>query len=312
MSLLTRVRVLAAKVEATSGTAETLTNAEGVFNVINPVIQPNIGFTAREGQGGFGKITGVTGPRGGTCTFRIHLYGDGAGGVPAWASTFLPACGWVNSTGTFTPRSEAPGTNVKTITIGVYENGKLKRLRGASGTFTIACESGQPIALDFTFTGVYMTESDATIPAPTYPTRVPIRFSGTTFTIAAAAAPCFASINFDAGNNVILRECPSAADDSGYFNAIITDRTPTGTINPETVLIGTNNVYGKWVGHTPEALSLAVNDAEDTITITAAAIQRTNVQEGDRNGIQIDDVTFQCNKSSGNDELAIVFSATPE
>lgn len=309
MSLLTRVRVLGAKIEGTSGTVETLADADGAFNVINPVIQPTIAFTPREGQGGFGKIKGVTGPRGGTCTFRHHLYGDGAGGVPTWAALFLPACGWVNTAGTFSPRSEAPGSNVKTITIGVYENGKLKRLRGASGTFSIVCESGQPVALDFTFTGVYMDEAAGTILAPTYPTRAPIRFSGTTFTIAAAATPCFASLTFDAGNSVILRECPTAADNSGYFNAIITDRTPTGTINLESVLVATNAVYNKWVGHTEEALSLAVADANDRVTIACAAIQRTNKQEGDRNGVQIDDVTFQCNKSAGDDELTIAFSA---
>jgi hypothetical protein len=118
-------------------------------------------------------------------------------------------------------------------------------------------------------------------------------------------------MNLDAGNNVVLRECPTAIDGSGYAAAVVSDRTPTGTMNPETVLIGTNNVYGKWIGMTEEALSLTLFDADDTVTITAAAIQRTNKQTGDRNGIQVDDVTFQCNKSSGNDELVIAFSATP-
>lgn len=308
MPLLNRVRVLAAKVEATSGTIESLTGSEGAFNAMDVVIQPNIEYMRRMRQGSLSNITGSTGIRAGTCTFKIELTGDGAGGVPAWASVFLPACGWVESTGTFSPKSEAPGSNVKTITVGVYENGLKKALRGAAGTFKIFLPTGKPAYLEFTFQGAYVTESDSAILTPTYPTVKPLRFSGTTFTIGGSSPACMASIEFDAGNNVVIRECPTASDGSGIAAAMVTDRNVVGKMDPETVLIATNDVYGKWIGHTEEALSIAITDGTDTVTIAAPKLQRTNKQEGERNGVQIDSVDFACNGSSGNDELTIDFS----
>lgn len=310
MPLLQRVRVLAASIEATSGTAETLDATDAVFNAMNISIQPNIEFIERPGQSAFSPLPGVTGLRGGTCTFTTELFGDGAAGVPTWADTLLPCCGWVKSIATFSPKSEAPGSNVKTATIAVYENGLKKFLRGASGTFKIMLESGKPIRIEWTFTGAYQTEADATILAPTYPTIKPLKFSGATFTIGGATPACMASIELDAGNTVVMRECPTASDGSGYAGGIITGRKVVGKMNPETVLIATNDVYGKWVGHTEEALSIAVTDGTDTVTIAAPKIQRTNKQEGDRNGVLIDDVDFQCNRSAsaGDDELTINFA----
>ena len=61
MPLLKRRRVLAAKVEATSGTAETLTSAEGAFNAYDVMIQPEIDKEPREIQGSFGSLAAVPG-----------------------------------------------------------------------------------------------------------------------------------------------------------------------------------------------------------------------------------------------------------
>ena len=60
--LLRRRRVFAAKVEATVGTAESLTGAEAAFNAEDFVIQPNIAMTRRQGQGGDGPGPGLGRP----------------------------------------------------------------------------------------------------------------------------------------------------------------------------------------------------------------------------------------------------------
>ena len=54
MPLLRRKRVLAAAIEGTVGTAESLDAGDGAMNVYNAVIQPGITAIQREGQGGFG------------------------------------------------------------------------------------------------------------------------------------------------------------------------------------------------------------------------------------------------------------------
>src|SRR6056297_2582972 len=134
MPLLKRKRVLAAKVEGTIGTAETLTTAEGAFNVYDLMIQPTIEVEDRPAQGSFNQLAGVAGARLGTATFRTDLAYDGTN-IPSWASVLLPACGWVLSTATFNPTSEAPGSNVKTLTIGGYIDGLFKQIYGAVGSW---------------------------------------------------------------------------------------------------------------------------------------------------------------------------------
>lgn len=309
MTLIRRNSVLAASIEATSGTIESLDASDAAFNVFNAVMNPTIDFQERPVQGSFSHLPGVLGARGATCTFSIELTGDGAGGVPGWASTFLPACGWTVSTGVFSPKSEAPGSNVKTLTIGLYENGRRKIMRGAAGTFTIEITAGQIIMLNFTFTGVWGGVTDTAILSPTYPTATPIRAAAATFTIG-SVTPCFEQFSIDAGNNVILRPCIGNADNSGYVAAMITDRRVTASTDPEAKLVATDDRYGRWLAYTTQALSMAFDDGLDIVTLAAPAAQIVSLADGDRNGLRTDATEFQFCRSSGNDEFTITFAAS--
>lgn len=304
MSLLTSRRIIGAKIESTSGTAETLTNSES-YVTFDPVIQADADFMPRETQGK--HIPGVVGLRGGTCTFKVELVCDGAGGVPAWADCFLPACGWVKSTQTFTPRLEAPGSNVKTLTIAVYENGLRKMLRGAVGTFKLVQEAGMRIFFDFTFRGAFQAVADVTALTNTPSTQKPLRFANVTW--GGYDPGCIQSLEIDAGNNIILRECPSNSDATGYATGLITGRRIVGKMNPEAKLVASDDVFGEWFSGVEENLVWDVENATDKVTFTIPKAQRFNVQEGERNGLQINDIDFQCNQSSGNDEFSILFGA---
>jgi len=88
MTLLSRLSVLAAKVEATPGSAETLAAADAAFNIMDAEMNANIDVSTRPIQGSFRKLPGVPGMRTATCTFSLELIGDGSGGVPTWATTF--------------------------------------------------------------------------------------------------------------------------------------------------------------------------------------------------------------------------------
>lgn len=310
MPLLRRKSVLAAKIETTSGTAESLAAADAAFNVFDLTMTANIPMTPRPSQGSFSSLPAVPELYGGTCSFRTEIYGDGAGGVPGWASTFLPACGWTNSAGTFSPKSETPGSNVKTLTIGAYIDGNRLLMRGCAGTFTLNFETGKIASINWTFTGVFSGNSAVALLAPTYPTALPLRVGNATFSIG-AWSPCWQSMTIDAGNTVVLRECATNTDASGYAAAIITDRLPTGSINPEMELDGTKDNYNIWTSMTEEALAFSLVNSTDKFAIAAPKLQRTNVAIGDRNGVVTDEITFQLNKSAaaGNDELTFTFSA---
>jgi hypothetical protein len=307
MTLLSRLSVLAAKVEATPGTAETLAAADAAFNVMNAEMNANIDVSTRPIQGSFRKLPGVPGMRTATCTFSLELIGDGAGGVPTWATTFLSACGLVNTTGTLTPRNENPGTNVKTLTIGLYEAGRRKLMRGAVGNVVFEFVPGQPVMMNFTFTGVWVGVTDTAILAPTYPTLAPIRAANGAATIN-SVVQTFSSCSFDVGNVVAIR--PSVANDEGATHGIITDRTPTFTIDPEATVASGNDIWADWITPTTHALSLNVNDnIADQVTFAAPAVQRMTISNGDREGLRIDQQTLQCCRDGANAEFSLTFAS---
>ena len=310
MTILKKNRVLAAKIETTVGTAIALANADVIYGAYDVMIQPNIDFVKRDAQVSGSQAPGTLGAYGGTATFKTELRGDGAAGTPAWASVLLPACGYTVTTGTFSPVTAAPGSAVKTITIGSYQGGKKKFLRGAAGTFKVNMVAGQRIEIEWTFTGVWQAPADVAMltNAATYGTA--LRFANSTFTIAAGAVTCVDTLSIDAGNGVSLLSCPTPSDGSGLHSAIVGTRGVMISMDPEAKLAATEDTHGLWLAGNEQAFSLAVTDGTDTITFAAPKIQRMNVQEADRSDVETDQIEFQANMSAaaGDDEFTIDFS----
>ena len=307
MPLLRRKAVFAAKVETTIGTAESLSGTEGVFNAEEFDIQPNVTMTRREGQGGFNYLASV--PEGMTGTAKIrHAITYNGTDIPTWASVLLPACGWVESTGVFSPKTEAPGSNVKTLTIGHYKDGKRALLSGAMGTFKIVCPTGKLAYIEFTFTGKYSSnETDTAIISPTYPTASALRFATGALTWNSVAL-CTSNLEIDAGNSVIMRECVNASDRSGYVSALVTNRAPIITADPESVLVATQDRDAAWLTYTPYALSCQIGTSGASVTVAAPKAQLENKQQGNRSDMLVDKLTWLATSASSVDgELTITF-----
>lgn len=308
MPLLKRKRVLAAAIESTPGTAESLSASDGVFNAYDIIAQAQLPVEQRESQGSFGRLPGVPGPRAGTLNFKVDCGWDGTATIPTWASVLLPMCGWVNSSGTLTPRSEAPGTNVKTGTLATYVDGVKKMLAGAAGNWRLVLPAGRMAYLEFAFTGVWQPVTDVSLITPTYPTALPLRYASATTTFD-SVAQCVEQMVFESGNEIKLRECGGSA--AGFDYALIVDRTPKITANPEAALVATDDRYGDWLAGTEAALSVVLDGPTDAdITLSAPKAQYMNVQEGEREKLVIDDVEWQCNKNgaTADQELSIVFN----
>ena len=308
MPLLRRRAVFAAKVEATVGTAESITASEGAFNARDFSIQPTVAVTRREGQGGFNYIAGIPEGMMGTCSIVHDLSYDGTT-IPTWASVLLPACGWVDTSGTFSPVSQGPGSGgVKTLTLAHYKDGKRSLLSGAMGTFKISCPTGKMAFITFTFTGKYSSnETDLTIVAPTYPTALPLRFSPGVLTWNSVDL-CTSSVEVDAGNSVIMRECVDVADRTGYKSAIVTNRAPVITADPESVLVVTQDREAHWLSSLPYAFSMRVGVSAASIIISAPKAQLENKQQGNRSDMMTDDLTWLATAGSAVDtELTIAF-----
>lgn len=305
--MLKKRTVVAAKVETTVGTDITPSASDAVWNAYNVSIQPTIETIDRERQGGFSRLPAAFGARSGIVKLSIDLIGGESD--PFWASVALPACGWVDTAGTYSPISKPAGASggPKTLTISVYEDGLLKKITGAVGNFVLNCMAGKPVRADFTFTGCWVAPTDVSIITPTYETAIPPRFASSTVTIA-SYTPLISTLTIDSGNTIMLREDATKA--SGYHSALITDRKVVGTLDPETSLVATQNTWGQWIASTEQALSVVIGSSGNQITIAAPKLQFTNVQEADRDKLLIDTVSFQCNGSSslGDDELTFAFA----
>ncbi len=309
MTLLKRKRVLAAKIESTSGTAESLLAADAAFNAYNINIQQEIEFENREGQGGFAAIGSIPGGYKGRVQFSIDASWDGTATEPGWADTFLPACGWVKSGQVYTPRTEAPGSNVKTLTIAVYIDGMRKMLHGCAGTFQLVCPTGRAAVFNFDFQGVWNAPTDTAILSPTYPTDLPLRYASSTTTWNSVAL-CLENLTLDSGNTITMREC--AASVSGYHGAIITNRLCRITGNPEAKLIATQDRWGQLLAMTEGVLTWDLDGPTNSkITIAAPKAQIVGLAEADRNMLVTDDIEWQCNRngSTVDQEVSITFTA---
>ena len=162
--------------------------------------------------------------------------------------------------------------------------------------------------IEFTFTGKYSTnETDTAILTPTYPTVLPIRVAAGALTWNSVAL-CTSSVEIDSGNNVVMRECMNASDRSGYISAIVTDRAPVITADPESVLVATQDRDALWLTSSAQAFSMQIGATGNSITIAAPKAQLENKQQGDRNGIASDDLTWLCTAGSSADtEFTITF-----
>ena len=309
MTLLKRKRVLAAKIETTPGTAETLAAADATFNAYDVMIQTETEMEQREGQGSFGMRASVPGGYKGKITFKHDVSWDGTATEPVWADTFLPACGWVKSGQVFTPRYEAPGTNVKTLTMAVYIDGMRKLLAGCMGTFKLNCPTGKTAFMEFEFSGIWSTPTDTAILAPTYSTDSPLRFATSTTTWNSVEL-FIESFVLDSGNTVILREDSGTV--SGFKAALVTNRIVTITGNPESKLVATQDRYGKLLDLSEHALTFDIDGPTNSkITVAAPKAQITSISEGDRERMVVDDITWQCNRngSTADQEVSMTFTA---
>lgn len=308
MPLLEKIQTIGAKIEPTIGTAESLTATEGAFNAYDIDIQGDINVEEREGQGGFDRLQGIAGTRRGTMTFKTDIEWDGTTTMPAWASVFLPGCGFVESAQVYEPVSEAPGSNVKTLTLGCFKNGKFKSIAGAVGGFRIVLPSGKKCYIEWSFEGVWQPVTDAAIITPTYPTDTIIRFASATVQYDSVDL-CVAEMSFDSGNVIVMRECPDTA--AGFVSGIITDRYPMINADPEATLVATDDPYGDWLAGTQAACTVTLDGPSDsTIVITAPKAQLFNAQEGNRDKLTIDNLTWMANKNGANQDecMSITFN----
>lgn len=324
--MLTKRRIIAAKIETTEGTAESLANADGGIIVFDPKVDVDIKMVERNTvQASLSRLAKIAGAQMAKITFRAEIKGPGstysASNVPALGK-YLRACGFyevVDTTGgsekvTYKPAS--PGSTYSgstspvapSLTISCYQDGVIKTIRGARGNVKFSGKAGEPFYADFEFTGVWNGLSDGALLAPTYESTIPPVFVSATFTVDSYAA-ILQGIELDMANTVALRNSVNTAE--GYLSAIITGRDPGGKFDPEMVIAATYDWFTKWKTSGAEG-AMNIGNLGSTqynrYKITAPKVTYTKISEADREGVDVADISFQLAQNSADDEIVIEFS----
>lgn len=305
--LLRRRRVWASKIETTTGTPISIGASDGVFNAFDSSITPDISFNRREGQGAsIDPITGVPGARGAKIHLMTELTGKGSAGTPPWNDLLLAAGGTLTSqTVNFTTAT----MNTTTLTCGVYEDGWLMQASGVKFNWNLKGQNGNPAMSTWEGTGLWQVPTAVALIAPSYPTVIAPRVASATLTIASTAYK-ISNFELDLGNEIVYRE--DVTDVTGYHAACIVNRNITLKIDPERVALGTKDWYADYLAGTEAAFNCVIGGTTNNIiTITAPKLQLAAPPESsDRNGILVDQLTFQANRSAsaGDDSLVLVYS----
>ena len=297
------------------GVAESLSASDGAVNAYDVDLQAEITVEERESQGSFNRLTGSPAARKATLTFKTDIGWDGVG-MPSWASVLFPACGVTESAQVWTPKSAPPEVDgVTTLTMACYIDGVVKTMVGCMGNFKINATAGAMGMIEWEFQGAWEPVLDAAIIDPTYPQDLPARFAEQTCSFDSVDQKV-ESITFDCGNEVIMREDASTL--SGFKSALIVDRVPKITCNPESRLIADDDRYGKWLsaeegvftfGFTGPAGTPSTG-TDGTIVVSAPKAQILNCQSGDRNKMAIDELEFGCNKNGQTEDTEFTITFT--
>lgn len=300
---------LAAKIETTEGTKETLALADAIL-VSNVKFSPDIEMYARDAlRGTLSRDLSVSGKQKAAISFDIEMKGSGtAGTAPDWGK-MMKGCGYSETIVALTSVTYKPATNnlSNSMTLGVYMDGVISRIWGARGNVKAAMNAGKPGILSFEFQGAAFEVVDGALLAPSYTIIIPPAFLNASLLLDSYAAIC-AKVDFDTANILALRE--SINSSSGFLSCLITGRNPKGSMDPELSLVAAYDFFGKWkTPGTLGQLQLAANGGAGNIaTITFPKVRYAKIASEDRNGIRTLGLDFEACLSSGDDEISIALT----
>lgn len=309
-SVLTRRRLILAKIESTYGTDSSPAGSNAVL-VRNLEIQPLLSETVnRELVRPFlGQSDQLLSQTRVEVSFEVELAGSGtAGTAPAYGAV-LRSCGLSETLVTSTSATYAPiSSSFESCTIYYHQDGIRHKVTGCRGTFEMNCEVGQIPVISFTMTGIYNAPTDVTLPTPTYTNQAtPVIFKegNTTSFSAFSYAGCLMSYNFSMANDVIYRELVGCTKE-----ILITNRAPSGTVVIEAPTITAKDFFTIATGTSTGSITFQHGQtAGNRVTMTTAQSDLGNLTYSDQDGIQMLNLPFiAVPTSAGNNEMSLAFT----
>lgn len=190
----------------------------------------------------------------------------------------------------YTPTS----TDAPSLTIYLYEDGKLRKLLGCLGNFTFTVDAGGIGKFSFTFMGQYGGETDASLPTGMayQSARPPVWRGGRMLLNRTAAA--VRQLSIDSGNTMPMPDDPN--QDEGFQVPLLTARNLTGSVDPLEVLVATNDLMAAFRNGTEQVIHARWGaTAGNRIGITIPAGQYTANNPAERDNLIARAFPFECN-----------------
>lgn len=310
-SVLTRRRLLLAKIETTYGTDPTPTGASNAILVRNLEIQPLVADTVNRElvRPYLGQADQLLAQTRVEVSFEVELAGSGAAGTAPAYGPILRSCGLSETIVADTSATYAPeSSGFESVTLYYHQDGIRHKVTGCRGSFEITGEVGQIPVIAFSMVGIYNAPTDETLPTPTYANQAtPLIFKqgNTTNFSAFSYSGCLQSYSFNIANDVIYRELVGCTKE-----ILITNRAPSGNLVIEAPSISTKDFFAIATGSSTGSITWQHGSTGGNIvTMTTAQSDLGNLTYSDQDGIQMLNCPFiAVPTSSGNDELSLAFT----
>lgn len=211
--------------------------------------------------------------------------------------------------GYVTYKPTTPDNEGSSVTFYFYRNGKLHKVTGAKGTVKGTFEAGKIARLEFTFSGLWNTPTDAAIPGPiTWLATKPPLFRASTATVG-SWSPVFRTLTFDLGNNVVRRDDGNAT--AGVRGFVITGRNPRLTIDAEAVVEATHPILGDLYASTSRSIAATLgSQGGNKVNLTCVG-ESIAAPYGDANEIVTHGIEYELCRAAlsdtANSEFALKF-----
>ena len=308
MPLLSRKRLIAVKIETTSGTDAVPIGTDALL-VRNLDITPLSGDVVSRDlvRPYFGNYDQLIAKTSVAVSFEVELAGSGTATVAPKFGAVLKACGMNEVTSTSVTYNPISGS-LQSCTIYYNVDGILHKLTGCRGDMSMSCAVGQIPVLKFSMTGVYNAPTDTAALVPTYAAQAtPLVFrQGNTsaFSLYSYAA-VLQSLEFNLANEIVYRELVG-----GTKEVLLTDRKPAGSVMIEMPTIATKDYFAaSLLTATGNLTFLHGTTAGNKVTFTAPYVDVTNPAYGDQDSVVMLNIPYVATPSTaGNDEFSLVFS----
>ncbi len=185
--------------------------------------------------------------------------------------------------------------SIPTASTEIYMDGVLYRFRGVRGSVSFEKTASGAARANFTMTGLFVSKTDAAVPAITYDGTRPGTFRNSVMKVNRVNA-ALNSFTINANNNLVYPGDPNQSE--GFGVPEITQRTLDGRIDPLATLVATRDIMTDFRNGNEKSIISRLTGgtavAGNRIALTVPSAFYTGYQPGDRDGLATEDVNFFC------------------